>query len=252
MRAALEITRHKARLMVDDVQLIAFLVLLPVLAMVFFSYGLLPPPGGRVDANGADQAVPGMAVLFGFLVADSVGHGLFREFGWGTWQRLRTGPVGVSAQLFGLVAPYAVLATVQVLVLHAIGALALGMHFSGTVPALLVMATAAGITTAALGMVLVAISRTTQQMSSSANTLAIVLAGISGALTPVERLPGWVQGVAHVTPHYWALQGYRSIVIDGAGLAQVAPNALCLLGIAAVLGVVAIARLRRRPTDRSL
>ncbi len=70
------------------------------------------------------------------------------------------------------------------------------------------------------------------------------------------RLPGRRDGpdrdlrradaiVAHLTPHAWAIDGFRTLVFDGAGMVQVLPQLGMLLLFAMVPLVLASWRFRR-------
>src|SRR5436305_957445 len=67
-----------------------------------------------------------------------------------------------------------------------------------------------------------------------ANLVAIVLAGIGGALVPSTVLPSWARTVAPVTPSYWAMRGFRNIIVGGSGFGGVTAS----LGALAVFSVV--------------
>jgi ABC-2 type transport system permease protein len=57
---------------------------------------------------------------------------------------------------------------------------------------------------------------------------------VSGVYYPVDVMPGWMQGLATISPATYALDGIRSAVLDGAGLAEVWGDLWPLLVIGAV------------------
>jgi ABC-2 type transport system permease protein len=60
------------------------------------------------------------------------------------------------------------------------------------------------------------------QLNAATNLGAMLLGGIGGAVTPVYLLPLWAQRIAPATPTYWAMRGFRSVIIDGGGFASIA------------------------------
>ena len=82
------------------------------------------------------------------------------------------------------------------------------------------------------------------QLNALANLGAIVLAGIGGALAPSTALPGWAKAIAPITPSYWAMRGFRSVILGPGGLADVVTPIAVLLAFAAAFVMVAAARFR--------
>jgi ABC-2 type transport system permease protein len=72
------------------------------------------------------------------------------------------------------------------------------------------------------------------------------LAALSGAFTPIEAMPAWIQPLTRLNPiaHFAAIA--RSVLVKGAGLDVVYPNVLALAGFAVVLVGVSAWRFRRQ------
>lgn len=221
------------------------LVGMPIVLMAFVKpiFGVAAVSQGYRSASGAEYAVPGMAVTFLFFLVGLVGMSFFREFGWATWDRVRM--VATPAEIMaGKVVPFVAIALFQQTVLFAVGVVLFGLDIRGPVPALAPVAVCLALALVAFALTVVALSRSVQQLSVIQSLGTMVLAGLGGALTPVGLLPGWAQGIAPATPTYWALRGYRSVVLDGEGLGAVLRPCGALLLFAAVFAAVAAARLR--------
>ena len=65
---------------------------------------------------------------------------------------------------------------------------------------------------------------------------------------PVTVLPDWVQTLAHVTPAYWAMQGFLGIILEGEGVVDATPAMLYLLVFAAAFTGVAALKFRFEET----
>jgi ABC-2 type transport system permease protein len=72
------------------------------------------------------------------------------------------------------------------------------------------------------------------------------LAALSGAFTPIEAMPAWIQPWTSLNPvtHFAAIA--RNVLVKGAGLDVVYPHLLALAGIAALLVGVSAWRFRRQ------
>jgi ABC-2 type transport system permease protein len=70
--------------------------------------------------------------------------------------------------------------------------------------------------------------------------LIMPLAGLGGAMWPIEIVPEFMQKIALWLPSGWAMRGFQDIIVRGFGLAEVLPAAgvLVLFGLAfLVIGV---------------
>jgi ABC-2 type transport system permease protein len=72
----------------------------------------------------------------------------------------------------------------------------------------------------------------------------VLFGAIGGALVPLNVLPGWARTIAPVTPTYWAMRGFRSVILDAQGLNGVAMPIAVLLAMTLLFAVVALRRLR--------
>jgi drug efflux transport system permease protein len=72
------------------------------------------------------------------------------------------------------------------------------------------------------------------------------LAMLSGALTPIEAMPKWIQPWTLLNPiaHFAAIS--RNVLVKGAGLDVVYPHLLALAALAAFLVGVSAWRFRRQ------
>lgn len=189
--------------------------------------------------NGSEQVVPGATVLFSGFLVGNLGFAMFREHGWGTWERLRASSLSTAELLLAKsITPILSLA-VQIVVLLGGGALLYGLEIRGSLVAFLLVAAALAVMEVCLGFMLLSICRSVIQLNALTNAGAMLLGGLGGAVTPVEFLPGWAQAVAPATPAYWAMRGFRSVLFDGAGLSAVALPVAVLLGFSVVFVAIA-------------
>jgi ABC-2 type transport system permease protein len=199
---------------------------------------------GFGQATGAEQVVPGQAVVFSFFLVGGVGFSFFREHGWHTWERLRASAATPSEIIAGKAIPWTALGMVQLAAVFIFGWIAYDLDLGAQPIALVGISLLYIVTLVLLGIVLVAVLSKMQQVNAVSNLGAIVFGAIGGAFVGISQLPGWLQPVAPVTPTYWIMRGYRSIFLgeDSAG-ALLFPAAI-LLGFAALFAAVALLRFR--------
>jgi ABC-type multidrug transport system permease subunit len=108
----------------------------------------------------------------------------------------------------------------------------IGFHNAGSTPLLLLLTVAGSLSMVALGLTVAARFSSEELVGGVLNFLTWPMMLLSGIWFSLEDSPRWVQWVAHVFPLTHLLEGARAVMIDGAGLAQVAPNLVYLLATA--------------------
>ena len=245
-KRTMAIVRHNTELLLADPAPIIITTLMPLILMTFLQ-GMgqsVLSSEGFTGATGAEHTVPGMAVLFSLFGVIYLGMAFFQEHGWGTWDRLRSSPAGSMEILIGKMLPSAIVILVQTVMLFASGALLFGLEIEGSMLALAVMVAATTVFLIALSMLCVAVFTTINQLSAAANVGAMVLGGLGGAIAPVSVLPVWAQTIAPVSPAYWSLDGFRTIILEGGGLRSILVPVVILLGFSVVAATVAATQFR--------
>jgi ABC-2 type transport system permease protein len=232
------------RLLMADWTSIVMLTVMPLLLMAFLqgTDRAVLMGAGYPGANGAEMAVPGMAVLFSFWGVGYIGMGFFNEHQWGTWDRLRASRAGSTEIVLGKILPGAALMLGQMALLFVAGALLFGLRVRGSLPGLALMMVVSVALLVALSMLYTSVLRTANQLNAAVNLGAMVLGGLGGALAPVDVLPGWARAIAPASPAYWTLQGFRAVILEGRGVDAMLVPALATLAFAAVAAAVAIWR----------
>ncbi|MFJ5810966.1 ABC transporter permease [Streptomyces sp. NPDC093093] len=236
------LVRQDVRLLLRDPAPLVVRTVMPLLIMGFMQplFRAALRAGDVKDATGAEQGVPGMAVMFLFFLVTVVGFAMFREHGWNTWDRLRAGPARPFELVAGRIVVPLTVAVVQLAVVFAAGGLLFGLRVRGSWTALVVVGVPLALCVVLAGMALVALCRTIAQLSVFANLLALLFAGLGGALTPLSALPQWARPLAPGVPSYWAMRGFSTVIIDGGGVRAVLLPAGVLCAFAAGLTVVTL------------
>ena len=74
------------------------------------------------------------------------------------------------------------------------------------------------------------LARTAEQAGGLNAIVALSLAAIGGVFIPLSQAPEVMTRIAQITPHAWFLQAIDTLAVPTAGLADVLPSILVLLG----------------------
>jgi len=246
------VMRHELRVLrADGVSLIS-LVIMPLVMIAFLKpLARLALTEDNPGANGSEFTVPAMATMFAFFLIGMIGFSFLNDRQLGTWERLRASQATGAELVVGKVLPAFGLTAFQQAALFGLGMLVFGLRPEGSLVALAAVVLALCLCLTGLGVLIATIFKTNQQLNAFSNIGTMVLAGISGAFVPLELLPSWARTIAPISPQYWALRGYRSVILDGGGIADVLLPIAVLVAIAAVGALLALTRLRvDEPTVR--
>ena len=175
------------------------------------------------------------------------GAALIREREQGTVEHLLVMPVTpVEIMLAKMVANALVILVAAVASLVLVVEWALGVPIAGSL-LLFVLGTAIyAFSVAALGILLGTLATTMGQFGLLAIPVFVVTQLLSGATTPMESMPLWLQWIMRVfspTPHFVAFS--QGVLYRGAGLDVVWPEIVKIIAIGAAYFAFALARFRK-------
>ena len=174
----------------------------------------------------------GMNLMFSCLFG--VGYVVLRYRKSGFLKRLHATPLN-AFEFLGAQVLSRLLITLTVTAILYVGiSVIIGFHSAGSVPLLLLLTVVGSLSLIALGLTVAARFSSEELVNGVLNLLVWPMMLLSGVWFSLEDSPRWVQWVAHVVPLTHLLDGARAIMIDGAGLAQVAPNLAYLAATALV------------------
>lgn len=212
----------------------------PILYLAFFgplltkiAAGGLPgfPPG-----NSYSFFVPGLLVQLGLFGAAFVGFTIISDWRAGVIERFRVTPVSRLALLAGRVLRDVVTLLVQAIVLVLAGvAFGLRAPLGGVLIGLgfiAVVAVSLSAISYAVGLAL----KSEDALAPLINMIVVPLMLLSGIMLPLTLGPGWLQGIARVTPFRYIIDAMReafqgvyatTIMLEGVGVA-IGLAAVCL------------------------
>jgi ABC-2 type transport system permease protein len=250
LRISSAIIRHEYRVMWTDPSTVLFVVviLLFMVALMKKLFAAVLAQQGFAGANGAEFAVPGMAVGFAAFGVAFAGFSFFRDHGWGTWDRLRATQATSVDLIVGKVVPTLSVTAAQLGLLFLLGGPLFDLRVSGSVFALAIVVLVLAMSLSAFGMAITAVSRTMQQLNAISSVGAFAMAMLGGAWVPADAMPGWAQAIAPVMPTYWAMEAFRSLILENGTLGDVILPIIVLIGFGVLFTILAAAKFRFEET----
>jgi ABC-2 type transport system permease protein len=193
--------------------------------------------------------VPGFAVLFIFLTAQTTARTIYEEKKEGSFRRLLAAPINKTTILAGKMMPNLLTGLAQIVVLFGAGvlvlpALGLGSMSLGNDPlALVLLCLTLLLCSTSLGLLIAAIARTEGQIGGLSSAVLWVL-GFAGVLLTRMSLTSPLDTIAKAIPHYWANVAFLDLFVRGQSLVDIMPSLLALLGFGVAFLAVGLWRFK--------
>jgi len=219
----------------------------------------MPPPAesdlsvtyyhGGPDFETIDSQAPPLVGFYAFFFVFLLTTVSFlRERTVGTLERLMVTPITRAELVLGYVAGFGIFAVLQAIVILLVTIVVLQVEYTGSLAVVLLLVVTVTVAAANLGIFLSTFARTELQAVQFIPIVIVPQGLLSSVIWPIDTLPRWLQGVAHLLPLTYSNEALRNVMIRGQGLldAGVAVNFLVLVGFAAIFVVIASATLRRQ------
>jgi ABC-2 type transport system permease protein len=200
--------------------------------------------GAVEEVNPSNWVIPGYLVMFVFFGAAVGAETIVRERQNNTLERLLSSSVRRESILGGIFTGMSLKGLVQILIFWVVGLLAFGLELGNAPAAVIILSVLMVIVSAAFAIMLATLVKTQRSAGSIAVLASLVLAPLGGCWWPLFILPEWMQALAKLTPHGWAMSGFNKLMLFGANFGDVIPEMLVLLGFAALFSVIAVWRFR--------
>jgi ABC-2 type transport system permease protein len=220
-----------------------FTFLLPILFLV-----LLGSVYGDEEIDGVRGATYLVAGLLGYGVVATAFAGLAitlvirRESG--VLKRVRGTPLPTGMYLAAVMGSTLVVIALEAVAQLLVGRFLLGASWPEAPGSLVVVLLLGAVVFAALGLAITGAVRSAEGSSAIVNAIYLPLAFVSGVFFSVDSLPGFLRGIAEVSPLTYLLRLVRAAFVDGTGLAA-APADAAALTVWGVVGLVVAVRVFR-------
>jgi ABC-2 type transport system permease protein len=238
----LVVFRRQERLSLRNPAWVVIALVQPVLYLVLFGPLLTHLPagtlGGGSGAGGTAEAykffVPGLLIQLGLFGSTFVGFAIISDWRGGVIERFRVTPVSRLAVMTGRV-----LRDVIVLVAQAVILVLVGVAFGLRAPVIAVLISLGFIVLVALGLASVSYATALLLKSEDAfapllNSIIVPLVLLSGIMLPLSLGPGWLQGIARVSPFRYIIDAMRSAFYGHYA------NTVMLEGVAVSIGLALV------------
>ena len=176
---------------------------------ISFNPGLDTPP----------YMVPGIAAMLLLIVTTIItAMGLAREREMGTLEQVLVTPIRPAMLLVGKMAPFVVIGLVDVALLMAAGTWLLAVPLRGNLAVVLVGTLLYLLTTLGAGLLISTLSSTQQQSFLGGFLFVMPAILLSGVMTPIRAMPGWLQAITCLNPVRYYAEVMRTTLLRGARL----------------------------------
>jgi ABC-2 type transport system permease protein len=190
---------------------------------------------------------PAITVLFIFFAVAWLAPALLREREAGTLRRLLAAPIPRGAIIAGKMLAFMLLACVQVVVMFTVAHIGFNMPLGRAPVTLAALTLVVAFVATALGIMVAALAKTSQQADSIGTLMSFVLGGISGCIgarAPFVRSGGLLGVLSSLTPHGHAVEAYYRLMAENGTLGDVLPQMGILLAMGIVFFLIAVWRFK--------
>lgn len=188
-------------------------------------------------------ALVGLILTFIGMMVTSIG--LVKERQNGTLEQLAVMPFRPSDVVIGKIAPYFLLAAVDMIIVTLLGILIFGVPFAGNVALFALGAAIFLFVVLGLGVLVSTVSQTVGQSIQTAMFILMPQILLSGFIFPLSAMPAGVRWIGYILPLTYFAKISQGIMLRGAGLSSLWPYFLILTGMAIVIFGAAVLRFKR-------
>jgi len=191
--------------------------------------------------------VPGLLVVIMMLLGVMLTSlTVAKEWEQGTMEQLITTPIRPLEIIIGKVSPYLVICTLDVALTVIIGMLFFKVPFNGSVILFSLITLIFLFGVLCMGL-FISTATKSQQLSMMVSVLSSMLPSfiLSGFVFPISSMPRYIQPITYLVPARYYVTVTRGIMLKGAGIETLWPQALFLLGFCIIFVVLSLTRFRK-------
>jgi len=184
-----------------------------------------------------------LMVMLGALVASAA---MVKEKEVGTVEQLLMTPAGSAEIILAKMAPIFLLLSIDIGLSAAVGNFVFGVPLRGSLALLYFSGMLCVLSGIGIGTIIATFTRSQQQAQLMSFFVNPPLSMLSGATTPIEAIPRWMQPLTNLNPvkHFAVLA--RGVMLKGVGLEVLYPNFLALVAFTIILVGVSAWRFRKQ------
>jgi len=189
--------------------------------------------------------LPGLAFMGILFIGEMAMRDVLAEQTAGTLSRALTTPLTPLHFLAGKMAQAFILCLACQALMMISGNLVFGVDW-GPLPLVALFSAAAALSVTGLTALIYGLARSERQGNAIAGLLIMGMSLVGGSMFPLKMLPAFIQSAGRFTLNFWAIKGFRSLAIEGGGLAEITPALLLLTGVGLACTALGAMLLKRR------
>lgn len=191
--------------------------------------------------------VPGIAGMLLLIITTVItSMGLAREREIGTLEQVRVTPLPTVTLMLGKVTPFVAVGLFDVTAAIAAGAWLFDVPIRGSLLAFYLVTGAYLLTTVGTGLFISTISQTQQQAFIGGFMFILPAMLLSGTMSPIHAMPGWMQPLTLLNPLRYYMEAVRAILLKGTPLIELLPQLGVLLVFGLAIMLAASLRFQKR------
>jgi len=199
------------------------------------------------DLVSAYYMIPALiGLILQFLTVILTATAIVRERERGTIEQLIVTPIRAWELMVGKLAPYVIVAFIDMIEILVAGVLLFGVPINGSLPLLLLLAALFLVTSLGIGLFISTIANTQQEAMITAIFFNLPSIFLSGFFFPLAAMPLPLQIASYAIPLRYFLIVVRAIVLKGVGAEALWPEIIALSIFGVVIMGAAAARFRKR------
>ncbi|NNN20705.1 MAG: ABC transporter permease [Acidimicrobiales bacterium] len=187
---------------------------------------------------------PSNLVLFVFITLLGASSAFVDTRRLGVFSRILAAPVRPISVVIGHMLGLFFLAIGQCIFLVIIGRVMLGVNFGDPI-ALTVLLLVLSLCAAGASTLLGTVAKSSEQAIAIGTVVGISFGMLGGCMWPTSIVGPAMAEFGHIAPQAWAMDAFVKLIYNGAGIAQILPDVLVLLGFSVLLVIISSNRLRR-------
>ncbi|MGP4060656.1 ABC transporter permease [Halobacillus sp. H74] len=184
------------------------------------------------------QIIPGYTIMFAFFIMISMVIAFVKDRERGMVARIASTPVPIKNYFLGKWLPFMIIVLIQITVLFGFGILVYDLPMGDPLALTLLSLMLAFIVTG-WGMAMAVLVKTENMGIALTQVIALGGALLGGLWMPIEIMPDLVQNLSKALPQYWALDGYKEILLEDGVIGDIWLHSLFLFAAGAIGGLIA-------------
>ncbi|MCC6299773.1 MAG: ABC transporter permease [Anaerolineales bacterium] len=161
----------------------------------------------------------------------------------GTLRRILTTPTNKATFLLGTISGQVVMALIQMTLLVLFAVFAFKLNWGNPIGVYLIL-TCSALAAASIGTAMGTFIKSEGQAVGLSIMAGMLMGMLGGCWYPLELFPSFMQSIAHIFPTYWSMQGLLDLLLRGAGVAEIIPEAGVLILFAGAFFSIGVMRFK--------